>query len=97
MTPAEKIRSLIEAGLLVPVEVFGQGCLRCAKCQSGEPHPERVYGLSDAVCAWSDCNRADEFLLRPSDEAMTPELLGWLREIKDASSFPAGADNKEHE
>lgn len=57
----------LEAGRwvrLVPVEVFGALCDHPA--HGGEPVPVPL-GLSDAVAAWSDCNRAWGSIFRLSD------------------------------
>jgi hypothetical protein len=55
---------------LVPVEVFGTTCQTCEE--------DVGYGLSDAVGAQSDCNRAigriyrrDDVASRESDEVIT--------------------------
>jgi hypothetical protein len=46
---------------LVPVEVFALWC-------DDHPEPKPVsWGLSDAVEAWSDCNRADGRIYRVED------------------------------
>jgi len=49
---------------LVPVEVFGADEEDCPQC----PATVRFgYGLSDAVSAWSDCNRAIGHIFRKDD------------------------------
>jgi hypothetical protein len=54
---------------LVPVEVFGGDCACHEKHGEGqrEDCPGWGYGLSDAVSAWSDCNRADNRIYRVDD------------------------------
>jgi hypothetical protein len=48
---------------LVPVEVFG------LLCDEHEDLPKTVpWGLSDAVEAWSDCNRAEGHIYRVDDD-----------------------------
>lgn len=62
---------------LVPVEVFGANCachdeldLRGAACT------ESGFGLSDAVSAWSDCNRAEGHIYRVDDTDPDHRLPG---------------------
>jgi hypothetical protein len=54
---------------LVPAEVFGGDCACHEKHGEGqrEDCPGWGYGLSDAVSAWSDCNRADNRIYRVDD------------------------------
>jgi hypothetical protein len=54
---------------LVPVEVFGTAC-HCTDpaCE----HRDGGYGLSDAVSAWSDCNRAIGRIYRVEDFGAQP-------------------------
>lgn len=58
------LAQLILNGTLIPVQVFG----------GPDDYNEWGYGLCDAFSlhapAGSDCNRAEIFLLRPSDDAM---------------------------
>lgn len=72
MTEIETLALCIEQGWLIPVQVFGTD--QC--CEHGE-YAECLstgYGLCDRFSkhspAGSDCNRADNFLLRPSDAAL---------------------------
>jgi hypothetical protein len=55
---------------LVPVEVFGGDCA-CHEEREGTQGQTDchgfVYGLSDAVQAWSDCNRARGHVFRVDD------------------------------
>lgn len=52
---------------LVAVEVFGLLC-----DDDAHEHPKAVgWGLSDAVEAWSDCNRADGHIYRVDDDWST--------------------------
>lgn len=68
----QQIGELILAGHLIPVAVFGTD--KC--CEHGDhiDCPSTGYGLCDRFSthapAGSDCNRADWFLLRPTDHAM---------------------------
>lgn len=50
---------------LVPVVVFGAGCVEHCPGEDNDCRP--VYGLMDAVQAWSDCNRAEGHLYRVND------------------------------
>lgn len=56
---------------LVPVEVFGGDC-RCHEdrelAAGGTDCHGFAYGLSDAVSAWSDCNRARGRIYRRDDD-----------------------------
>lgn len=56
---------------LVPVEVFGLMC----DDHSDAPRPVG-WGLSDAVQAWSDCNRADGHIYRVDDTETQYRKLG---------------------
>lgn len=63
----DSVARLIQHGFLIPVQVFGGG------------DEEWSYGLSDRFSyhapGGSDCNRAEFFLLRPSDQEMAnPEV-----------------------
>jgi len=49
---------------LVPVEVFGADEEDCPSCGA---MIKFGYGLSDAVSAWSDCNRAVGHIFRKED------------------------------
>lgn len=54
---------------LVPVEVFGGDC-DCHERSGPGQRPDCLgwsYGLSDAVAAWSDCNRAAGHIYRVDD------------------------------
>lgn len=46
---------------LVPVEVFG------AECDDHEIPKPLIWGLCDAVPAWSDCNRSSRSMFRLDD------------------------------
>jgi hypothetical protein len=56
---------------LVPVEIFGED--NC--CEHGENAECKSagYGLSDAVSAWSDCNRAIGHIYRFEDTYPEPD------------------------
>lgn len=82
MSDPELIAELLRVGDLIPVTVFGTDSC----CEHGD-HTDcksTGYGLCDRFTtlnvAGSDCNRANHFLLRPSDEAMDSPLL---RQILD--------------
>jgi len=72
---AAVVAELPEAGrwvTLVPVEVFG-GVDNCEACGHEVPFS---YGLSDAVQAWSDCNRARGHIFRVDDMEPNYRLPG---------------------
>ncbi len=82
---AQPIAALIRLGALIPVTVFGDGTDGWS------------YGLMDLMSehslAASDCNRADHFLLRPSDEAMADPRVreaieDVLRSAADEEDWP---------
>ena len=93
---AQPIAALIRLGALIPVTVFGN-CGHPVPTRPGiaiatgaaetecNDASHWNYGLADLMSehslAGSDCNRADHFLLRPSDEAMADPLV---REAIDA-------------
>lgn len=55
---------------LVPVQVFGAGCDchdHLEGTEAGETCRGKSFGLSDAVSAWSDCNRAEGHIYRVDD------------------------------
>lgn len=53
---------------LVPVEVFGEDdCCEHGMAADSAECPSTGYGLSDAVPAWSDCNRASGRIYRVED------------------------------
>lgn len=59
--------------VLVPVEVFGTD--DCCEHGSSMEHggcPSSGYGLSDAVEAWSDCNRASGRIYRVDEYSSQP-------------------------
>lgn len=87
MTDAELLIELVRRGVLIGVEVFGTD--QC--CQHGEhvECPSTGYGLCDSFgphSVGSDCNRADAFLMRPNDEAMTAELREAIHD--DSAMWP---------
>lgn len=55
--------------VLVPVEVFGADQEDCPDCGATV---EFGYGLSDAVPAWSDCNRAIGRIYRVDEASSEP-------------------------
>ena len=67
------ILQLLRDCWLVPIEVFGDEEL------------DRVgYGLMDRNGVWSDCNRAERFMLRPADTAMNdPRLRPLIEQIDE--------------
>lgn len=75
MTMVDRTTEMPAAGrwlVLVPVEVFGGDCA-CHEAVASYPStgpsdcPGWGYGLSDAVEAWSDCNRAIGHIFRVDD------------------------------
>lgn len=56
---------------LVPIEIFGIGCLHCDTdtftCPECGDQGHHGFGLSDAVSWWGDCNRAEGHMLRFED------------------------------
>ena len=70
LTMQEALKFLLDGGHLIPIEVFGA---------------DDGYGLCDKFTkhspGGSDCNRARPFMLRPSDELMTPEILEKCKEV----------------
>lgn len=58
---------------IVPIEVFGVGCLDCActtdefVCPTCNTTGHHGFGLSDAVSWWGDCNRAEGRIYRFED------------------------------
>lgn len=93
---SDAVAKLILTGALVPVSVFGPGlvCPSCAKGLDDEPCPHcgsevvGSFGLCDRFThvgsVGSDCNRAEWFLLRPTDELMDSEgVRQALRDVLD--------------
>ena len=79
---------------LIPVKVFGtetcHNCmddLRCRRC--GED--TSGYGLSDAIFAWSDCNRYQGQIYRFRDDEWDTRtekdgaIVVWVPELNDGS------------
>ena len=67
---------LIQRGALVGVEIFGSD--DCCEHGMHESCPADGFGLCDNFgphTVGSDCNRAERFLLRPSDACMTDRVL----------------------
>lgn len=71
VTPASRLAEMIRAGDLLPVQTFGAENAECPKCGH---EWEDGYGLMDRFSehtpAGSDCNRAVEFIMRPTDDLM---------------------------
>lgn len=69
---------LVQRGVLVGVEVFGTNtCCDHGVDPSDAACESTGYGLCDRFSehsVGSDCNRADAFLLRPSDPHLTADL-----------------------
>ncbi len=84
VSAAQPIAALIRLGALIPVTVFGN-CEHPVPTRPGaaetacNDQAHWAYGLCDLMSehslAGSDCNRADHFLLRPSDEAMADPVV----------------------
>ena len=90
-TSAEQLAGLVRSGALIPVMVFGTE--DCCKHGSAADCESTGYGLCDRFShhaqAGSDCNRADFFLLRPSDEAMgDPVLREAIQWVLDNDGWP---------
>lgn len=85
---ANQIGDLIRKGALIPVQVFGTDTC-CEHGDGGGAECKSTgYGLCDRFSthapSGSDCNRADDFLLRPSDEAMRdPAVRAALDQVLD--------------
>lgn len=87
----DRLAAMIRTGTLVPVQVFGtESC-----CQHGAEGCESIgYGLCDRFSthapSGSDCNRAEFFLLRPSDAAMEdPGIRAALISVLDDPVIPS--------
>ncbi len=83
------LAEMVRSGLLLPVQVFG-GPETCQKCGHDVPW---TYGLCDRFTehspGGSDCNRAEPFLLRPSDAAMDdPELRAAIDHVIGVGEEP---------
>lgn len=78
---------LIREGHMIPVEIFGAAGENAeTHCSCGKELPEWGYGVSDRFSTHapggSDCNRADVYMLRPSDALMeTTEIKAALRDV----------------
>lgn len=84
MTAAERLAQLILDGDLLPIDVFG-GESSCRKCNAPV---QWSFGLMDRFSehspAGSDCNRAGEFMVRPSDELMqSTEVIAAIKHVID--------------
>lgn len=80
----EALILLIKNGALLPVMVFGTtDCCAHGPFDPSNPAAHRDcvsvgHGLCDTFgphTVGSDCNRAERYLMRPSDELMTPRVL----------------------
>lgn len=95
LTDAEMVAAGFIPVELVPVEVFG-GNDCCTHGDHPDPAecPSMGYGLSDAVSAWSDCNRARGRVYRAedtrdADDGTAPSryrepgetVIVWVREV----------------
>jgi hypothetical protein len=83
------IKNLIRSGALIPVQVFGTNeCCEHGSMGAGQDCPSTGFGLCDRFSSHapggSDCNRAEFFLLRPSNEVMAdPSIRAALEEVID--------------
>lgn len=79
MTDAETLADLVRRGVLIGVEVFGTD--DCCEHGPFDECPANGFGLCDTfgpASVGSDCNRAERWIMRPSDEHMTDDLHALL-------------------
>lgn len=75
------LHALVGQGWLIGVEVFGAD--DCCEHGMYEECPANGFGLCDVFSkhsAGSDCNRAEDWLMRPKDGLMTESLHRLLNE-----------------
>ena len=75
MNADEAVAKMIRLGVLVPIAVFGTDCDH----DGCEDERHGSFGLMDRFSrhspAGSDCNRAEFYMLRPSDDLMQGPLV----------------------